>query len=48
MTDELWGEAVSSSAEWEKRLGELNTPVVIGSRPIVADGIRFVVAHKWT
>lgn len=38
--DRLWRAAVQAHENWENRLSELSASIVVGTRPIVVDGIR--------
>ena len=42
-----WQDSIEHHEEWLARLPELNATVVVGSRPIVADGRRFNESFVW-
>lgn len=43
ITDEEWEAAMKMSGEWEKRLNEIGSPIVIGSRPIIQNSKRLLI-----
>jgi len=45
---EVWKEAVDAHVKWGKRLSELGSPVVLGSRPVDMEGKRLNEGFVWT
>jgi N-carbamoylputrescine amidase len=44
----VWNEAVSEHTRWARRLGELGSPNVLGTRPVNKGGKRFNEGYVWT